>query len=161
MGAGITSAGALDCKATMKYIVDTNIFNKLVDGLLDPADLPMKGSFVAIHLQVDEINNTKDSERRARLFLTFAEMAPEVVPSESFVIGVSRIGHAKTGWNGPSMYDEIKARLDALNGGKRNNIIDALIAEAAIVNNYVLITSDFHLAEVAKSLGAQVTYFAI
>jgi predicted nucleic acid-binding protein len=88
-------------------------------------------------------------------------MAPEVVPSESLIIGVSRIGHAKISANGPSTYDAVKVRLDALNGGKDNNIIDALIAEVAIVNNYVLITSDFHLAEVAKSLGAEVTYFAI
>jgi hypothetical protein len=99
---------SLACEATMKYIVDTNIFNKLVDGLLDPTNLPVKGSFVATHLQIDEINNTKDNERRARLFLTFAEMTPEVVPSETMVIGVSRIGHAKIRANDPNTYDAVK-----------------------------------------------------
>ena len=37
-----------------------------------------------------------------------------------------------------------------MNKGKKNNVEDALIAETAIKDGYVLVTDDEHLATVAK-----------
>jgi hypothetical protein len=47
----------------------------------------------------------------------------------------------------------------ALNGAKKNNSRDALIAEAAIANGYVLLTADAHLRSVAQMHGGRVTFF--
>ena len=134
--------------------VDTCVLNKLVDGLIGPEELPGDGSFVASHVQIDEINKTKNEERRARLFLKFATVIEDLVPTESAVIGVSRIGHAKIG--DANLYERLKEGLDKLNQGKKSNIIDALIAEVAIKNDFVLLTADYHLQEVAQKHGCSV-----
>src|SRR5687768_2403739 len=143
----------------MKYVVDTNIFNKLVDGKLLPNDLPSDREFIATHLQIDEINNIKDKnkERRAQLSIMFATIAPTLVPTESFFIGVSRIGQGKLG-DGDS-FEAIKKDLDTLNSKKPNNVQDALIAEVAYVNNFTLLTSDYHLAEIAKKHRINCIYY--
>ena len=132
----------------MKYILDTNIFNKLVDGSLLPSDLPSDGQFIATHIQIDELNNTADNERRAKLFLMFAKISPAVMPTESFILDISRLDEAKLS-NG-IFFESFKGDLDLLNKGKTNNIQDALIAEVAAVNGFTLITSDQDLANVAK-----------
>ncbi len=141
----------------MSYVVDTNIFNKLVDGLLRIEDLPSNGSYLATHIQIDEINNTKDTERRARLFLMFAEMRPQVVPTESFVWDVSRWDQGK--WSDGVLFEKLKQDLDALNKSKSNNARDILIAEVAIANGYTLLTADRDLAAVAEKHGGKVAYF--
>lgn len=142
----------------MKYVVDTNIFNRLVDGLLSTGDLPGDGEFIATHVQVDELNKTSDPERRAQLFLKFATVVDAVVPTESTVLGVSRLDYSKL--SDGTRYDNLKADLDSLNRGKANNPHDALIAEVAIVNGCTLLTADYHLTEVAKRHGCTVRYFS-
>lgn len=141
----------------MKYIVDTSILNKLVEGDIKPGDLPSDGSFVASHVQIDEINKTKDEERRARLFLQFVAVVDDVVPTESAVMGASRIGHCKISNGG--LYMKVKGDLDLLNDGKKNNVMDALIAEIAIKNGITLLTADYHLKEVAVENGCKVIYW--
>jgi len=74
----------------MKYLVDTNIVNWLIDGKIDNATLPSDGQFIATHIQIDEINKTSDEERRARLFLTLAQSLSGLVQTETAVADVSR-----------------------------------------------------------------------
>ena len=128
----------------MKYVVDTNIINRLVDGIIRPEDLPTDGDFIATHVQLDELNKTKDEERRARLFIKFATTVDDVVPTESLVVGISRVGLSKV--SDGNLYSSLRAALDARNGVKRNNAQDALIAEVAVKNGYVLVTADADLA---------------
>ncbi|MGA2457496.1 MAG: PIN domain-containing protein [Terriglobales bacterium] len=142
----------------MKYVVDTCIFNKLRDGKLQPSDLPSDGRLVVTHIQVDEINNTSDKELRARLILAFAGIAPEIVPTETFLYDVSRLDRAKMG-NG-EVFLAVKTALDGREK-KRNNTQDALIAEVAIVNGFTLLTSDRNLADVALGLGANIRFFDV
>jgi predicted nucleic acid-binding protein len=113
---------------------------------------------VATHVQVDELNKTRDEERRARLFLRFATTVDSVIPTESFVLDVSLLDYSKLGDGG--LYGTLKAELDSLNKGKTNNAQDALIAEVAIANGYTLLTADYHLAEVTRKYGGTVRYFA-
>jgi hypothetical protein len=141
----------------MSYVVDTNIFNKLVDGVICAEDLPSDGPYISTHVQIDEINNTKDSERRARLFLMFAEVRPQVVPTESFVWDVSRWDQGK--WSDGVLFEKLKQDLDALNKSKANNARDVLIAEVAIVNGFTLLTADSDLSVVVKNHGGQVAFF--
>ena len=140
----------------MSYVVDTNIFNKLVDETITLDDLPSDGPFLATHIQIDEINNTKDSERRALLLLMFAEMRSEIIPTESFVWDVSRFDCAK--WDEGVLFEKLKQDLDSLNKSKLNNVQDVLIAEVAIVNGFTLLTSDRHLVQVVENQGGKVFY---
>jgi len=141
----------------MKYVVDTSLINKLVNGSVRVEELPADGEFIASHIQIDEINKTKYEERRARLFLTFSKTINDIVPTESFILGKSRLGEGKLS-DGES-YNAIKKHLDSLNGGKPNNIDDALIAEVALKNGYTLLTADYHLYEVAQLHDIAVQYW--
>ena len=141
----------------MAYVVDTTIFNKLVDGVIAMGDLPSNSQLMATHVQIDELNNTKDNERRAQLFLKFVAVGTKIVPTESFVWDVSRWDHGK--WSDGVLFEKLKGALDLLNKAKPNNSHDALIAEVAIVNDYTLLTADLHLAEVTEKHGGNVSYF--
>jgi len=143
----------------MKYVLDTNIFNRLADGAISRSNLPNDSEFIATHIQLDEINNTKDAERRARLLLVFVKMAPLIVPTETGVLGLSRLGEFKLGEG--QLYAGIKAKLDPMNANRTNNAQDALIAEVAINNGYGLITADKDLASVAGDNGAQVLFISL
>ena len=141
----------------MKYVVDTSLINKLVDGSVHADELPTDGSFVASHVQFDELNRTNNPKRKSELLQQFSETIDEVMPTESVVFGTSRFGGAKLG-DGIS-YETIKRELDSLNGGKPNNSADALIAEIAMKHGYVLLTADFHLFQVADKLGIGFSYW--
>ena len=141
----------------MKYVVDTSLINKLVDGSVYADELPNDGSFVASHIQIDELNRTKNLKRRSELLEKFSEIIDEVLPTESFVFGTSRFNKARLG-DGTS-YEAIKTALDSWNGGKTNNSQDALIAEIAMNNGYVLLTADFHLYQVAYAHGIGTVYW--
>lgn len=79
----------------MKYVVDTSLINKLVDGSVHADELPKDGSFVASHIQIDELNRTKNGKRRSELLQKFSETIDEVLPTESFLLGTSRLGEGK------------------------------------------------------------------
>jgi hypothetical protein len=113
---------------------------------------------VATHVQIDELNKTSNVERRTKLLDRFS-IVDTIVPTESVVLGVSKLNHCKL--SDGILHSKLKTDLDSLNGGKSNNTKDALIAEVAIVNQYELLTADYHLAEVAKTHGCKVRYFAI
>lgn len=53
------------------------------------------------------------------------------------------------------MYKALRKELDELNGGKANNVQDALIAETSIKRKLVLVTDDGDLATVTKKFGGQ------
>ena len=133
----------------MKYMVDTNIFNRLIDGTIGPNELPNDRPFVATHIQIDEIKKTRDAKRKAKLLNKFEEIIDEVEATESFVLDISRIGGAKLGDS--KNYQLIKKELDARNNKKANNSQDALIAEVAMKKGYTLLTADKDLYQVAYS----------
>lgn len=142
----------------MKYVLDTNIINWLVDKRIDRTELPENGGFVATHIQVDEINRTSNEERHAQLSLTILSMKCDLLPTETTILDVSRFEHCKLG-NG-AIYSSVKKQLDAKNGGRLSNICDALIAEVAIANEFTLITADADLAVVTENHHGTVRLFA-
>lgn len=139
----------------MRYVVDTNIFNWLVDGLIDLAVFPSDAELVATHVQIDELNRTPDTERRGQLFLNFAKLAPAILPTESGIWGTSRWGESK--WNDGQRLISIIAALDERRK-KPNNLEDALIAEVAMANDYGLVTADRVLYQVMKERNVLVLF---
>lgn len=119
--------------------------------------MPSDGGFAITHIQVDEINKTKDEERRAKLLLIQASLHCKLLPTQSFVYDVSRWDHAKLGDG--KLFTSLKAELDILNGRKKNNVRDALIAEAAIGNGYTLVTADADLKSATEKHAGKVIFF--
>lgn len=130
----------------MKLIFDSNVFDEFISGVLDINFIKEKKWEVYItHIQIDEINNCGNSERRALLFNFMLEIRPFKSPTESFIIGTSRIGSAKLSGN-----DDIFEKLKAENP---KHINDALIGETAIKNDLILITNDLKLKKKVIELG--------
>jgi len=158
-----------------QYMLDTNIFNSLLDGSLPIEDLVGKATFFATHIQADELSNTSDDKRRESLLQLFADIKGTALPTESFVLDVSRLDQANLGgdrmiptesarlgisqwgrakWTAPdNLFDSIRSMLNKLNRAKPNNIMDALIAETAIKNGLTLVTHDSDLFHATTHFG--------
>lgn len=129
----------------MKLIFDSNVFDDLISGKLDIEIIETKKYEVHItHIQVDEINECSDKEKRGRLFNLLTEIGPEKIPTESFILGKSRLGSAKLGDG--NLIEELR-----MGNYKKTN--DALIGETAIKNNLTLITNDKRFKNKVIELG--------
>ncbi len=159
----------------LKCMFDTNAFNRILDGVISLRTPTDRLVAYATHIQRDEINNTKNPERRAALAQVFLDVVADSLPTDSFVLGVSRLGEARLGgerlvptssavwdvsrWDqatwtaADNIYSALKADLDKLNGNKPNNTHDALIAETSVKQGYVLVTDDIDLATVTQKYG--------
>ena len=127
----------------MKYVVDTSLINKLVDGSVNLDELPQDGDLIATDVQIDEISRTKNIELRNLLLSAFDKVIEYNLPTES-----------------SESYKAIEEDLDSRNGGKANNRKDALIAEVALKNGYVLLTADWDLWRVALNHNIEVWFWA-
>jgi hypothetical protein len=81
------------------YMLDTNVFNDVVDGKIEPANLNGR-RLIATHVQRDELNNTTDQKRRELLLAVFEFVSADqlgLVPTESALWGVSKWDAAKWG----------------------------------------------------------------
>ncbi len=155
------------------YMLDTNIFNHLLDGKIPLEKIRnLNGPIYYTHVQHDEILSTKDNFRRDALLEIFTKVLKTDIPTESTVIGVSRIGKSKipghklgtetavwdvsrwgeAKWGTYGLYESIKI---ALKTNKMSNIRDALIAETAIANKLILVTNDRNLMNVVNKLGGK------
>lgn len=130
---------------------DTNVFNRILDGIINFQPQPDRVQAFATHIQRDELNNTKDPTRRAELLRVFKKVGAEQVPTIGFVCGLSRCGAASLGGRLPS---EIQSELDRLKK-KHNNVHDSLIAATSIGGRYILVTGDENLAIVTEKFGGK------
>lgn len=128
----------------MKLIFDSNVFDDLTSGKLELESIEKNHEIYITHIQVDEINECSDKEKRARLFNSITEIRPEKTPTESFIIGTSRIGSAKIGDG--NLIEELRM-------GNHKITNDALIGETAIKNNLTLITNDKKFKNKVVELG--------
>lgn len=156
---------------------DTNVFNRILDGVIPVTALTGRVEAYATHIQRDELDRTKNPERRAALGKMFGEVVAGALPTDSSVLGVSRLGEARLGGErvvptasgvygvsnygqagystNDNLYAALRDRLDSVNGQKSNNAQDALIAETSIKEGHVLVTDDTDLALVTKEFGGQ------
>ena len=74
------------------YMFDTNAFNDILDGKIDLASLPTDARYVVTHVQLDELNATKDDAARNCFLNVFELVGADSLPTESMVWGVSRWG---------------------------------------------------------------------
>ena len=137
------------------FMFDTNIFNRILDGNIDSKSFTNKGNYFVTHIQKNELQNTKNINRRKLLLTTFESIPQQTMPTESTVFGVSVCGEAKLS-SKDNLYEPIRKRLDELNRGKTNNSQDALVAESSIKNKFILVTEDDDLMTITEEIGGTV-----
>jgi len=134
---------------------DTNIFNQIVDDNINIASLKQSNKYYTTHIQLDEISDTGDKERKSFLLGMFQEIGNEKVPTESAVWDVSKWDEAK--FSNGDLYTLLLQELNKSKPrDKDNNIKDALIAETSIKNGFILVTADSALYRIVKNLGGSV-----
>lgn len=141
----------------MKLMLDTNIFNLVCDGEIDPKAFKAH-QLISTHVQFDELNRTKCTSRRDDLRQHFEIIAPATVPTENFVLDISQWDWIK--WpdedsNYQSMLDRLR-ELDKKSKKKcklDNQRRDILIAETAVKSNCVLVSDDGNLRAVTEEFG--------
>jgi predicted nucleic acid-binding protein len=136
------------------YMFDTNVFNETLDQSVDVSSIG-NVTFYVTHIQLNEIQATKNQKRKEQLLKTFHEVKKTSISTESAVWDVSEWGNAKWG-SANGMYQPIVNRLGELNKKKKNNTQDSLIAETAIINKQILVTNDKDLQQVVGEFGGTV-----
>jgi hypothetical protein len=124
-----------ESKDRIRVMFDNDILNKIVEGQLD-TDYIIKSNkfeFYATHIQSDQVSRCPDNEKRAMLTLNLTKLSPILLPTESFVLGTSRLGEAKLG--------DGKV-LEGLRKENQNHTEDALFGEVAIKKGILLVTND-------------------
>lgn len=157
-----------------KFMLDTNIFDKILEEEIDINSFPSTYEFYVTHIQKDEIeamDKPEKQDKRKKLLDFFKESRQEIIPTESFILGTSRLGQAKlskvpteSAVYGVSRYGEAKYTLknnliEEIRKGNLEHTEDALIGETAIKNNMILVTNDPRLLKKVISLGGKAITF--
>lgn len=130
------------------FMFDTNIFNHILDGGIDPETLPNVSIFSTFN-QLDELQKTKKNDRRDKLLSIFQACDPLETMVSMLMLDNARLD--KTQLGDGVLYHKI---LDCLNSWKvkENNYIDALIAESSYLNGLTFVTDDCCLEEVCLEM---------
>jgi predicted nucleic acid-binding protein len=137
------------------YMLDTTVFNDLLDGKLS-FEFLANHRLLVTGIQADELHRTSDPKRRAKLFATYEVVNPSKVLAASFALDIEGAGLDQAYWNdGSGKFEKMLYRLRELDSGKSNlnQLRDILIAETAIKNNAILITRDRNLRQVVSEFG--------
>ncbi|GAH03750.1 unnamed protein product, partial [marine sediment metagenome] len=137
------------------FMFDTNIFGHILDNKILVENFPKNLNFFITPIQLYELKKTRDQNRRKMLLTIFNKIDQENIPTESTVLGVSKLGYSKLSRKN-NLYEKIKSDLDE-KVLKQNNIQDALIAETAIKNGLILVTNDGDLLEVTQKYNGEVS----
>jgi len=144
--------------AMKQYMLDTNAFNIALDSQIEPKALHSKGNLFITHIQLNEIQATRNDDRLNALLGVFSAVEQEPVPTSAAIWGVSEWGGAEYG-AADGLYDRLINDLNNINGGKRGNTRDALIAVTALKRGYTLVTNDNDLANVFRANGGNTETF--
>jgi predicted nucleic acid-binding protein len=142
----------------MKFVLDTNVFNRVLDGRFTLSEIPDATGFVASQVQFCELGKTRDPVRRAALLETFHHINAETQPA-AFSFDIPGAGWDEGKWTDGQCASSLRSDLEALKP-KFNNWHDALIAEVALTNGFGLVTGDRNLEIVATKHGVRVIYVA-
>jgi len=110
------------------------------------------------HIQLDEIERTRDEKRKRALLRVFRDVPKESLPTSSTMLGLSRLDHAKLG-DDANTFKKMLKRLQELDRKKHktltaeNQARDILIGETALKEGLTIITEDSNLAQVVIEFG--------
>lgn len=148
---------------TRGFMLDTSAINRIHDWQQCPWSL--RGPLYVTDIQLQEIAQTCNPDRRASLMAAFMSLRPTVVRPTGQVFDPEFFGFSSFCDDGFTLADEDYSLslgrvmpLIAASLGSRveKHFPDALIAEAALTSNLTLVTADRRLAKVGRSFGAHV-----
>lgn len=128
------------------YLLDTNVFNHLIDGAIPENTLYGK-RLAATSIQLEELKATPDQDRKEALIRKFAEIV-EVKAIPPFAFDVKGAGWDESDWTDAPEFQQIRGKIEEYDrrrgrtGGTRNANPDALIAVAAHKHKFILVTND-------------------
>jgi predicted nucleic acid-binding protein len=126
---------------------DTNIFNAIVDSNTK-IELNPNFNYYATEIQLIELRNTKNEQRRSELIKIFNLVEPKIIESKSAIWGKFPWGNRDFGYVS-QQYISMFTCLENIKK-KRGNGNDSLIAEIAIIRELILVTSDKDLENCFK-----------
>lgn len=133
----------------MKYMLDTNVFDYIVDEDLK-MDVADAVELFVTNVQVSEIKNVPDDDRRMRL-----QRALKSLPHTELVVS-SPFWEDALHWNDDAVWqDEPSSEYEVIRG-KSNANRDSLIVEKANSSDMVLVTSDRRCGKSANRVGVKV-----
>jgi predicted nucleic acid-binding protein len=146
-----------DVTRNQTYMLDTNVFNDLLDQKISPS-LFSGYDVIVTGVQLDELKATRCDERRTSLMKVFKGVAPVLTPASSFALDIEGAGFGQAYWNDQTgRFEGMLASLRAKDGKDKgkNQLRDILIAETAIKNGATLITRDSNLRKVVAEFGGR------
>lgn len=142
-------------------MLDTNVFNDLLDGKIPSASL-VGCRLLVVGVQADELSRTRNPKRRADLLANVKEVNAKTILASSFAFGIEGAGFGQAYWNdGSGNFKKMCDRLRELDSRRKkgmrplNQERDILIAETAIKNNAILVTGDRNLRQVVSEFGGR------
>lgn len=146
----------------MKYVLDTNIFNQVLDGrIVLSEEFPPGSEFIATKVQLEELEKTRDQARRSALRETFQNIDKEL-ENPIFCWDIDGAGWDNANWgnsDSEELITKLRNDLEAIKS-KFNNWHDAVIAEVAWRSGHILATADQNLANIAARHGIKVCQFS-
>jgi predicted nucleic acid-binding protein len=157
----------------MPFMLDTNVINRILDGEVEN-EWPLRGDIFVTDIQLQEILDTRDPNRRDFLFGGLKSLRPNVIrPRDMFQLYDGSGDDFDTGdrlprgaipeWyyaNVPLSFGRIvpliARRLPANRKRPVNPLRDGFIAEAALLGGMTLVTADRNLAAEAEMFGVHV-----
>lgn len=135
-----------------KIMLDSNIFDDIINNIIRKEDFEAAKKlgyiFFITHIQTDEINDCKDDEKRKKLTLFLATISPTVIPTESLVFGVSRMGYSKL-----SDGEKLTKLTKGSQSLKKSK--DGLIGETVIKQKLTLLSNDKQLLNRVRNEGGE------
>ncbi|GAB2601530.1 type II toxin-antitoxin system VapC family toxin [Nitrincola alkalisediminis] len=122
----------------MNYILDSNVFDYILDNGIEVINLPLSNNIYITNVQISEIYNTPDAVRRKQLEAIITEVNPEKLLLES------------GGWIDDLKWDDEQPWIDTVSKDCENLLgnaktppwKDALIGEVVKSKGFTLVTND-------------------
>jgi hypothetical protein len=152
---------------TRGFMLDTSAINRIHDGL--GCEWSLRGPLYVTDIQLQEIAQTRNPERRDSLLGAFLSLRPTIIRPSGLSFVPEYFGFSSYCDASFTLYDEDYPRpvgrmmpyiAAALGSHVEKQFRDALIAEATLVSELTLVTADRKLAKVAGSFGARVEEIA-
>lgn len=150
---GLVTAQCAYAPGMRRVVLDSNALDPVIDRpdayeVLREAVETGKLVMLRTHVNIDEVLDTRDADRRERLHRAWTELT-QPVPTGAFVIDTSQIDEA-------GLSDD-PATVEALRSGNLKHTQDALIAVTALYEECALVTNEVRrLRNRAREQGIEV-----
>jgi predicted nucleic acid-binding protein len=143
-----------------RFMFDTNIFGKILKMNSPSILLACKHQYFITHVQKDELEKLNNERIRDRLMSAFRLVPQTLLSMESAIADISRADMAKVGDSlvYTHIFEELSKRKPQQ---QEDNSKDALIAETALKNGFVLVTNNKALKEVVLKIGGFAIDFSV